>query len=384
VSVRPSERVARLEPSIIREMSGRRRPTSIDLSLGEPRLTPDEAVLERAWRKLRGGPQGYTPNAGLPELRARIGAHYAIPGRDTAEHVVVTVGSEQAVFLALTAALDPGDAVLVPDPGYPAYRGIARLIGAEPIPYPVERATGLLPRAAALEARLRPGVRAVVLNSPSNPFGTLDEAAELAAIARLAEAHDLVIISDEIYRELWYETPPAPSIATLSDRVILVNGLSKNCAMTGLRLGFMIADAALVKKATLAHQLMVTCAPRLAQLVAIEVFDAPELLRAQVPFYAEARKAIERVAPTLPAPARVHLGGGAFYTVLDVEAWAGGDPLALAIALLEQEDVVSVPGTAFGAEGAWFLRLSYAAGADAIEEGLGRIARFLASRPPLG
>jgi aspartate/methionine/tyrosine aminotransferase len=295
--------------------------------------------------------------------------------------VIITVGSEEAVYLSMLSVMDPGDEILVPDPGYPAYRGIARLLGAVPVPFAIERATGLVHRRSALESALTPKTRAVILNGPSNPFGTVDSEAELAEIAHLARERGLVVLSDEIYRDLYYGTPP-PSIAPLLPSSILIAGLSKSCAMTGLRLGYLIADAELVKKATLAHQLLVTCAPRISQLAALEVFAQPTRLRAHIDHYEAARRALLASAHELPAGADLILGGGAFYAILDVSRYVDPRaPMDLAIALLDQEDVVAVPGIAFSQEhGAWFWRLSYAAGAEAAGEGLRRIARFLKKR----
>ena len=375
-----SRRVAALQPSIIRQMSNRRRPTSIDLSLGEPRLEPDREAMSAAWQNLQSGLQGYTKNAGLDELRAEIARYHALPGRDAAENVIVTVGSEEAVYLAMTSLLDPGDEVLVPQPGYPAYRGIAQLIGATPVDFPIHPDTGLAPRADALQSRLTERARVIVLNGPSNPFGTVDDADELAAIAALAEANDVTIISDEIYRSLYYCDAPPPSVTERLRSSVFISGLSKSCAMTGLRLGYLIADAGFVKQATLAHQLMVTCAPRLAQLAALEVFRSPERLRAHVPYYRRSREVLREAAEALPSQARLHVGEGAFYGVIDVSAFAEGDPMALAIELFEAEDVIVVPGVAFGPSGDWFWRLSYAAGEDVVREGVARIARFLNAR----
>lgn len=359
-------------------MSNRRRESSIDLSLGEPRLKPEGEVLDRAWAKLRAGAQGYTHNAGLPELRAMIASHYSFEKKSSAENVIVTVGSEEAVCLAMMSTLDAGDEVLIPEPGYPAYRGLAGLIGAVAVPYPIERATGLVPRAQAIRERLRNRSKVIILNTPSNPFGCVDDRAELVAIAALAEEFNLVVITDEIYREIYYGVDAPPSIMNESDRAIFVSGLSKCCAMTGLRLGYLIADENFVKQATLAHQLLVTCAPRLSQLTAIEVFDSPELLRKQVPFYAETRAVIQEASLALPDDVDLYLGDAAFYAVIDIST-RSTDPLGFAIELFEAEDVVVVPGTAFGASGDWFWRLSYAAGPDAVREGLLRICRFLKS-----
>ncbi len=372
-------RVSSLSPSIIREMFARRRETSVDLSLGEPALGPEPELIAVAERALHAGPQGYTMNAGLTELRAAIGAHHGLPGRASADNVIVTVGSEEAVFLTMTTLLDPGDEVLIPEPGYPAYRGIAKVLGATVKTYSVTRETGLIARADAIEAALGPKTKLLILNSPSNPFGMVDDPEELARIARLADARGFWVLSDEIYADLWYGAAPPPTIAPLTDRAILVNGLSKSCAMTGFRLGYLVAPKEMVPKAILAHQLLVTCAPRISQNMALEVFRRPEILRRHVPYYLEARAAIAQVRGELPEGATLTVGEGAFYAILDVSRWAQGDPLALAIDLLDKEDVVAVPGVAFGPSGDWFFRLSYAAGAEAISTGLRRIAKYLSA-----
>lgn len=381
MSAELSARVAALAPSIIREMFGRRRPTSIDLSLGEPAMPAEADLLDRAIATFREGPQGYTENAGLPAVREAIAGYYRFPEKGKGENAIVTVGSEEAVFLAMISTLDPGDEVLIPEPGYPAYRNIALLIGATPVTYPITRETGLVARASAIAERVTTKTRLLVLNGPSNPFGTVDSKDELAKIAAIVEGHGLWVLSDEIYRDLVYGAWPPPSICELTTRSIFVSGLSKSASMTGLRLGYLLASSAQVKKMTLAHQLMVTCASRLAQLAALEVFEAPERrLRAHVPYYEASRAALREVQPSLPSDAPLFLGEGAFYAILDVSAYAAGDPMALALELLEKEDVVAVPGIAFGPSGTWFWRLSYAAGPEACREGLHRIARFLGAK----
>ena len=371
-----SDRVSALAPSIIREMSYRRRDTSINLSIGEPKLTPEDEVMERAWKALRSGAQGYTHNAGLQSVREAIAGHYAFSDKDRFENVIVTVGSEEAVCLAMLSTLNPGDEVLFPEPDYPAYRGLAGLIGAQAVPYPVDLSTGLVPRADAIRSRVTDKSKLIILNGPSNPFGMVDSEEELQAIAALAEEKGLVILSDEIYREIYYDDQPPPSVMDYTDRAIFVSGLSKCCAMTGFRLGYLIADEAFVKQATLAHQLLVTCAPRLSQLAALEIFKTPELLRKQVSYYAQTREVMKEVQSELPEDVPLILGSGAFYAVLDVSSRTD-DAFQYALELLEAEDVVVVPGNAFGAGGDWFWRISYAAGPDTVREGLHRIARFL-------
>lgn len=375
-----SARVLELSPSIIRDMFARRKKTSLDLSLGEPAMPVEADLLERAISALKSGPQGYTDNGGLPALREAIAAHYKFEGRDKLENVCVTVGSEEAVYLAMMSTLDPGDEVLIPEPGYPAYKNIAKLLGARAVPYVVSRETGLTARAEAVGKALTDRTRLVVLNSPSNPFGTIDTGEDLKKIAELAEQRGFTVLSDEIYRDLFYGDDLVPSICRMTKNSIFVCGLSKSCSMTGLRLGFMIGGSRLMRQATMAHQMLVTCAPRISQLAAIEVFREPSRFSAHLPYYKAARAAIATVKDLLPEDAPLFLGEGAFYAILDVSAYAKGDPMALAIELLEREDVVVVPGNAFGAGGEWFWRISYAAGAEAAKEGITRIARFLRAK----
>jgi aspartate/methionine/tyrosine aminotransferase len=375
-----SKRASSISPSIIRVMSRMRKESSVDLSLGQPKLNPDPEILERAHARFRSTPsQGYTDTGGMMELRERIALHHGFDGRSAGTNVIVTVGSEEAVFLALMASVDAGSEVLMPYPGYPAYPGIARLIGAEAVGYPITRETGLVARAAEIERRITPRTRAIVLNSPSNPFGTIDEEADLRAIAALADRHGLVLISDEIYRDIAYGERPV-SIATMSDRVLFVCGLSKSCAMTGMRIGYLIGPESFVTPASLSHQLMVTCAATWSQLAAIEIFREPDHLRRHLPYYEEARRAVIGASAALPATAKLHVGEGAFYAIVDVEAYAAGDPMKLALELVAEEDVIVVPGNAFGPGGDWFWRLSYASGAEAAAEGVRRIGRFLGRR----
>jgi aminotransferase len=385
VSATPSSawwnaRVDSLSPSIIREMSGRKGPKTVDLTLGEPSLSPDPILLDRAIERFRQGPTGYSENAGLQSLRALIAEHAGLPGRMQPENVIATVGSEEAVFLALLALVDPGDEVLVPDPGYPAYPGIVRFAGAIPVSYAISTETGLVPSVDDLRARISPRTRVLVLNAPSNPMGTVPSAETVSGIVALAEAHGLVVISDEIYRDLVYDGVEVPSACALTERSVFISGLSKSCAATGLRLGYLVAHAGLVKKLTLLHQLAVTCAPRLSQLFAEEVFRQPAHLRAHLPHYQEARVALTEAQTHLPDNISLLLGQGAFYGVLDLGKVPHQGTLALALALLDEEDVALVPGIAFGGAGDWFFRLSYAGGVERVREGMTRIGRFFGRR----
>lgn len=351
-------------------MSRRKKASTIDLTLGQPSAEPDPILMERALAAYYKGAKGYTENAGLSELRALIGSHY---GRSM-EEVLVTVGSEEAVYLAFSTLLNPGDEVLIPVPGYPAYPGIVKMMGGVAVPYPIEANQGRKPSWAVIEPFVSPRTKVILWNAPSNPFGTIPDKVCTEQVVEEAAKQNIVVMSDEIYRDLVYED--FEFAAPVGSHVVTVGGLSKSCALTGFRLGFLLAPAEFVKRATLVHQLMVTCAPRLSQLFAVEVFCRPEVLKAHLPLYRAARKALREGASQLPDHVGLSLGEGAFYATLEFED-TEQDSLALAVQAVEQADVAVVPAEAFGGRGFW--RLSYAAGAEAAAEGLRRLGSFLHS-----
>ena len=370
-----SPEAANLQPSLIREMSRRRGASTIDLTLGQPGQPPDRKIIEAALEAYWKGAPGYTENAGLIELREMLASHYSRKGP---ESVLVTVGSEQAVYLTLSCLISPGDEVLVPEPGYPAYPAIVRFLGGVPIPYPISVSERLMPSVDEVCARGTDRTRVLIWNSPSNPFGSIPGEERTLEMVQQARKRGWVFISDEIYRDLVYQ-PSTIFPSDYGDDIVMVSGLSKSCSLTGFRLGYVLAPSEFIAKATLANQLMVTCAPRLSQLMALEIFRRPEQLTASLPIYRAARHALLKSAHLLPSGAELYLGPGAFYAVLDVSQWAKtmGGSMGLALRLIDSVDVAVVPGIAFGPSGDWFWRLSYAGGADSAEEGLGRIAEFL-------
>lgn len=366
-----------IAPSIIRELHGRRRSTSIDLGLGEPTLLPDPAPFRAAtgWVAQNGCP--YSPNPGFPELRAVIAGHYRLPGLAEAENVCVTVGSQEALYVAVKGVLDPArDEALVVTPAYPLYAKLCQMegIAVREVALPAE--TGFRPAAEAVLAALTERTRLLILASPSNPTGRVWPRAELQRLCEGLGERDIYILSDEVYRELYYEEPPT-SPAAWYRRTIVVGSLSKSCALTGLRLGWALMPRAVAPAILKAHQFVVSCASTYSQRVALEIFQDPARLAAHRPHYQAQREAL------LQALARHGLSfvapEGAFYCLVKLEGEWAGDSMAAALALLDRQDVVAIPGAAFGAEG--YLRISWVAPPVALEMGLGRLRAFLKSRP---
>ena len=354
----------------------------VHMEIGEPDFTAPDAVVEAGVRALREGRTAYTATLGLPALREAIAAHYARsfgapldPGR-----VAVTAGASGGLLLVLALYVDPGDEVLVPDPGYPGYRHFVRAFEGVPRPLALVPQSQYQPTLQGVRRAWSARTKALVLGSPSNPTGTVADAAELARIAQFVAERGGVLIADEIYQGLVYGAPPATALG-LAGEVVLVNSFSKYFCMTGWRLGWVVLPSARVRDFEKLAQHFFICAPSAAQHAALAAF-APQTLavleerRAQF----ERRRdllvpALQRAGLEVPAPP-----SGAFYVYADCTRF-GGDARGFALDLLEQAGVAATPGLDFGANGtARCLRFAYTRGLDELEDGAARIARFCATR----
>lgn len=359
--------------SLIRALNALKRPGDIDLGMGEPTIRPALRPFELAAAQIAAHGCPYTPNAGDPALRAAIAARYAC----RPEQVCVTVGSQEALWLAIKAMLDPAaDELLIISPAYPAYAKIAQLEGVACREVGLDPATGFAPDAARVLAAIGPRTRMVLLATPANPTGRvwpddqLDRLAE--GLQALGDARPWVLV-DEVYRELVYLTPRPRPFAARYDRTLVTNSLSKSHALTGLRLGWLLGPEAAIAAAVKAHQFVNTAASTFSQHVAHAIMTGDEPLDAQRPHYEAQRAAL--LAQLASLGLRHVPPDGAFYCMVQLpDRWAA-DSVACAHALLDAERVVTVPGAAFGAEG--WLRLSWVAEPAQLAAGLDRVARFL-------
>lgn len=358
--------------SLIRQVFEKAPPNAINLGLGEPAFATAAVIVDAARTVLETEQLRYTFNGGIPELRTLIAER--APGEHTADSVCVTVGANGGLLGSMLAAVDAGDEVLVPDPGFPTYEAIASLAGAHPVRYPMAADDGFCFSAAALQTLITDKTRAVVINSPSNPTGRIIPESELRSLAALADAHDLMVISDEVYREFHYGVP-CPSFLDVSDRGLVVNSLSKTEAMTGWRIGWVVGPPEFIGAITAINQHSVTCAPTLSQRAALRALgdDAAERAAAtRADFDRRRRLMLDTIDDQLGLP-RIE-PEGAFFVLLD--AAPGGDSLEMALDILEKTSVVTIPGVAFGQEASRFLRLSFAATEEDIAEGLRRLADY--------
>ncbi len=369
--------VAAVAGSVIRALNARRRPTSIDLGLGEPTLMPDLAHFERATAWVAEHGCRYSPNIGFEDLRESIARHYAYPGLDRPSNVCVTTGSQEAVYVALKTLLDPAqDELLVVEPAFPVYVKIAQVEGIALRRVSLAPAGGYRFDADAILAAVGPRTRAVVVCSPCNPTGAVISQADVARIAAALLGRGgapVYVLHDEIYRELLY-TDDAGSFGAVYPHTIAFNSLSKSNSLTGLRLGWLIGPADVLPQIVKMHGWMTACASTFAQRVAYEIFAANELAINRA-WYAGQREGALAAARASGLP--FIEPSGAFYLCVRTGA---SDMLAFAEELLERKDVVAIPGDIFGSALAGWLRTSFVAPLDELREGYARIACLAAER----
>lgn len=374
MSIRPAARIRGFRKTLIRRIFEAAPQGAINLGLGEPPGPTPEGVSAGGLKAVADGNTGYSPTAGRQDLREAIAA--ACPGQAAADEVVVTAGSQEALFATLMLFVEPGGEVLVPDPGYPAYPNIVELLGGKAVRYRLDRSRGYRLQASDLLDRINPATVAVILNGPSNPTGAVDEPEELQRLTAGLEELSVPFLSDEIYSGLsWEQTVFSPREARPSGGIV-VSGLSKSHAMTGWRIGWAVAPPELVGPLTALHQHMVTCAPSPSQGAALSALGEEGMaeaatLRARL---LRRRDAMDLELRSVPG-IRYGLPDGGFYYFVQVDGCEDSERLAFSI--LEKEQVITVPGAAFGPGGEGCLRLSFAAAEEEIVSGVAGIRRVL-------
>ncbi len=357
------------------EREGRR---IVHMELGEPGAPTPRRLLDAAQRALATGAPGYGEAAGDPSLRARIASHYGerYGVELSPERVMVTTGSSGAFLLAFLSAFDAGARIGVTAPGYPAYLNILEALGLVPALIEIGEETRFAPTAALIKATHRKErLDGLLLASPANPTGAMIAAPEHAKIAAFCDEAGVTLVADEIYHGLEYEER-APTALRFSQDAIVVNSFSKYYAMTGWRLGWIVAPESLVRPVERLQQSLAICAPTLAQRVALEAFEAREELEAIKAGYARSRALLVDRLPKIGLP-RFAPPDGAFYIYADISHLTQ-DSTAFCARMLEEAGVAATPGVDFDrAWGGKTLRLSYAGGEAQVAEGLERLADWL-------
>jgi len=365
-------RLQGIEKSVIRQVFDRALPGSLNLGLGEPDLPTPIVIREAAIRVIREEQNGYTSHAGLPALREKVAGDYSFL-ENKPERVIITAGSQEALYLALLTIIDEGDEVLLPNPGFVAYPTIVRMAGGTANFYTLPASKDFGFDLDNFRRSLTPRTKAVVCISPSNPTGRALSESDLIGIADALRDHGAYLISDEIYRELYYGSERPASATDYYDRSIVISGLSKSMSMTGWRLGWIAGDPLVIQSALVLHGYVTTCASAVSQKASLVSWtDEAEAARASFRETFKTRRdhLIELIETELGL--RAVAPDGAFYTMMDVSRF--GTSMEVAEALLA-EKLITVPGSAFGSESEGYLRVSFCAALDQLSEGVRRMKK---------
>ena len=391
-----SRRMSTVKPSATLAVTSRAKQMKLDghdvisFAAGEPDFPTPDFIVNAMVDAARSGATRYLPVAGLPALREAVARRfteiYDVPFE--ASNVMVSVGGKHSLFNLTQILVDPGDEVIIPAPYWVSYPDQVRIAEGVPVTVETDPAQGFRLSPEAVAAAITSKTVGIILNSPNNPTGAVQSADDLRAIAALAEAHDLWIITDDIYSDVRYDHAPFASILRerpdLRDRIIIVDGASKTYSMTGWRLGFTGASAEIIRKMSTLQGQSTSNPTAFAQYGAVAAVNSDhKFLDLWLEAYDARRKRIVAGLNALPGVSCA-MPGGAFYVFPDARGLLGkrlgskvidGD-LTLCGLLLEHALVACVPGEPFGAPG--FMRLSYACSMDDIEEGLARIGKFVA------
>jgi aspartate/methionine/tyrosine aminotransferase len=353
----------------------------IHLEIGEPDFPTPAHVVDAAKEALNQGWTHYGPTQGLPELREVIAADVSGTRgiRVGPEHVCVVPGGKPIIFFPMLALLEAGDEAIYPNPGFPIYESMIRFCGARPVPMPLEESRGFSFDVDRFASLLTPRTKMVVINSPQNPTGGVIPRADLAAVAELLRGRDVMVLSDEINREICYGEPPASitEFPGMLEKTVILDGFSKTFAMTGWRMGYGVMPAWLVE---LVNKLMVnsvSCTASFSQRAGIAAITGPrDDLRAMVAEFRRRRDAFVAALNTVPG-FRCALPGGAFYAFPNVTG-TGMSSKELADLLLYEAGVAALDGACFGEYGDGYMRFSYANSHENLMEAVERIRRVSA------
>lgn len=354
-----------------------RTPDCLHLEVGEPDFGTPEHIRQGGVRAIQEGKTRYTPNAGIPELRAALAEKIQrVNGYEVdAQHIIVSSGAVEAIYASLVTMLSPGDEILLPDPGWPNFRMMADLLSANIIYYPLRPENGFLPDPQEIADRITSKTRVLLVNFPSNPLGSVPTVGLLKELYEVAQAHDLWIVSDECYDQIVFDgTSPSPAIIDSDGRVISTYSFSKTYAMTGWRVGYAAVPPQVADILSKVQEPLISCVSGPAQYAALSALEGPQqCVTEMVDAYRSRRDAA--LAACNESGLTYLVPQGAFYLWLSIEH---RDSLKFALDLVDRKKVAIAPGSAFGENGNGWLRISLANSADSVVKGVHAIAELRA------
>lgn len=376
----PADRIQGVEKTLLRVINDMADPSCLNLGLGEPAFPTPHSLIKSIKENIDTWYLGYSPNAGLPELRKLIAAD---SGESVSpDRVCVTSGSEEALFLTMASLINQGDEVLIPDPGFPTYTSITRFFKGNPVGYKLHYQEKFHLQSDRLIPLVTDRTKAVIINSPHNPTGMITEEKELKKLSAYLEGRGVALISDDVYAGLVFDKP-AISPSRFFQPCFTLGSLSKTFSMTGWRLGWVICPQEWIEVITGLHQMMVICASVPAQRVAIEALkgNAREEMETNK---TELRRRRDLALECLKKHTNLPFikPEGTFYIMVDIrnKISDGTTTVDIALEILKKAGVVTIPGSAFGPGGEGFLRISFAPDPDIVQEGIRRIGRFFSSQ----
>ncbi len=360
-----SDRVRSIELSGIRKIFDLAQGDVINLGLGEPDFQPPDVVKRAIAEGVEKGYNKYGPSKGFPELRELIAEKYSSYGDFTPNNVLITVGATEGFMVTTLSLVNPGDEVLYPDPGFVLYKPHIKIAGGKPVPYPIYQENDFVPTQDDLLSRITPKTKAIIINSPNNPTGGVLEEKDIKMIIDIAEDRDLVIISDEVYFSLVYDGPPRTFLGKY-DKLVFINSFSKEFAMTGWRLGYIIAPEEFVEQIGKMHYYTVACPQSPMEYAAIvalkEASNYSEIMKREFrkrrDLMYSLLKEMDGVEPNLPK--------GAFYMFPRVDV----EDVVEVVKETVKRGVLCTPGEAFGENARQHIRFSYAASEEDIRKGM--------------
>jgi aspartate/methionine/tyrosine aminotransferase len=391
-AIRFAERMSRLGTEGAFEVLARARRLEaqgkkiVHLEIGEPDFATPDNIIEAGISAMQHGYTHYTPASGIFEAREAVAGfvNRTLKTDVDPSEVVLVPGSKNVLLFTLLACIEPGDEVILPDPGYPAYASQVNFIGGVPKPVRLREESGFRMDLDELESLVTPKTKMLIVNTPQNPTGGVLTADDVKFVCDLAHKHDLLVVSDEIYSQLVYGFHHVSPLSHpgMRERTVLMDGLSKSYAMTGWRLGYAVAPKALAAKLDTLMINSSSCAAGFTQMAAIEALSAPESEHAvarMVKVFEHRRNLVVDRINTIPGM-RCARPQGAFYAFPNIVG-TGFDEHELADRLLGEAGVAVLPGTAFGEAGKGFIRLAYTQSEDELKLGLGRIEEFIRANP---
>jgi len=358
----------------------------VHLEIGEPDFATPDNIIEAGISALQHGYTHYTPASGIYEAREAVAGFVSRMLKTEVDptEVVLVPGSKNVLLFTLLACIEPGDEVILPDPGYPAYASQVSFIGAVPKTVRLREESGFRMDLDELASLVTPKTKMLIINTPQNPTGGVLTADDIKFVCELAQKHDLLVVSDEIYSQLVYGFHHVSPLGQpgMRERTVLMDGLSKSYAMTGWRLGYAVAPKALAAKLDTLMINSSSCAAAFTQMAAIEALSAPESEHAVarlVKVFEHRRNLVVDGLNAIPGM-RCARPQGAFYAFPNIEG-TGFDEHELAGRLLTEAGVAVLPGTAFGHGGKGFIRLAYTQSEDELKRGLDRIGEFIRANP---